>query len=292
MYKIVTLKAYGDFVIACNAARVLQTSIQSEPISIIAGSHVQPLAEALEIPIDRVFYISDSVSSDVPAIFDARKRGLFSALKSLINVRCQINCLHPDSDLVFDSLGWRERLIGLGRKIHGLPGFAKNIYIGYDHFFESIGYLPRSEDFPSAINISRAIIIPGARMGFRIIPRSVILNIYKELKSHGIEVKVVLLEGEKIEVSQGLATEVVPRNFSALVSSVKDSDFVVSADSLPAHLSSLLGIPAFVFTPIPAWTSYWLPKPTFLTNGMATFDDMEPFRYWLNKHLRPVFNKP
>jgi len=105
MYKIVTLKAFGDFLIACNAARVLDAHNSSQPISIIAGSHVRPLADALNIPNDRVEYISDSVSSDVPAIFDIRKQGAFSALKSLGGIWRQINFLHPDVELVFDCLG-------------------------------------------------------------------------------------------------------------------------------------------------------------------------------------------
>ena len=62
MYKIVTLKAYGDFMIACNAVRVLDANWLSQPISIIAGTHVRPLADALNIPDGRVIYISDSVS--------------------------------------------------------------------------------------------------------------------------------------------------------------------------------------------------------------------------------------
>lgn len=284
MYKIVTLKAFGDFLIACNAARVLEAHNSNQPISIIAGSHVRPLADALNIPNDRVEYISDSVSSDVPAIFDVRKQGAFSALKSLGGIWRQINLLHPDVELVFDCLGWRERLIGFGRKIHGLPKFAENIYVGYDLFFESIGCASISEEFPSVINISRAIIIPGARMDFRIIPTSVILNIYRELERRGIDVRVILLEGEEIDVPLELTIEVVPRSFSSLVSSIQDSSFVVSADSLPAHLSAFLGIPAFVFTPIPDWTLYWLPKSAFLTKGMATFVDLEPFRYWLDKY--------
>lgn len=289
MYNIVTLKAYGDFLIACNAARVLDSHRSSQPVSIIAGTHVRPLADALNIPDDRVIYISDTVSSDVPAIFDVRKQGAFSALKSLVDIRRQINFLHPDVELVFDCLGWRQRLIGLGREIHGLPKSAKNIYIDYDLFFESIGCALKSEEFPSVINISRAIIIPGARMGLRIIPASTILNIYRELEGRGIDVKVILLEGEEIDVPLELTIEVVPRSFSSLVSSIQDSSFVVSADSLPAHLSAFLGVPAFVFTPIPDWTIYWLPKSAFLTKGMATFVDLEQFRDWLNKHSSSDF---
>lgn len=289
MYKIVTLKAFGDFLIACNAARSLMEHMPSESVSIIAGSHVRPLAEALNIPSDRILYISDAVSSDVPAIFDARKHGAFAALKSLINIRRQINCLQPDIELVFDYLGWRERLIGSGKELHGLPVFAENIYVAYDLFFESIGSASKSEELLPVINISRAIIIPGARMDFRIIPHAVILDIYRQLECHGIEVKVILLEGEEIDVPKDLIVEVVPRNFSSLVSSIRDSNFVVSADSLPAHLSAFLGVPVFVFTPIPDWTSYWLPKSAFLNKGMATFAELEPFRCWLEKYLHSDF---
>jgi hypothetical protein len=286
MYKIVSLKAFGDFVIACYATRFFNMNGQRESFSIVAGSHVRPLVEALKIPDNLVFYISDSVSNGVPAIFDIRRAGFFSALRSLSNIRGQFKFLHPDDKLVFDRLGWRERLLGFEREIFGLPNVARNIYVAYDLFFESIGCAPVVEEFPSTITVNRAVIIPGARMGFRIIPPSLILKIYKELEFRGIQVKVIFLEGEKIEVPRGLAFEVLPRSFSNLVSSIRDANFVVSADSLPAHLSAFLGIPIFVFTPIPEWTLYWLPKSAFTTEGMATFADIESFRFWLNKNLR------
>jgi len=284
MYKIVTLKAYGDFLIACSAARVMEANVSVHPISIIASTHVCPLADALSIPDDRVTYITDQVSYDVPAVFDIRKQGIFSALRSLRGIIHQINLLHYDMELVFDSLGWRQRLIGLGRKIHGLPRKAKNIYLDYDCFFESTGVLVRSEKLPSVVGINRAIIIPGARMSFRVIPGSTISKIYRELETRGIQVKVILLEGDKIDLPLDMAVEVVPRNFSSLVSSLRDSNFIISADSLPAHLGAFINIPVFVFTPVPDWTSYWLPKPTFLTNGMANFVDLRPFRNWLDKY--------
>lgn len=272
--------------IAWNAARVLQAHISMESVSIIAGPHVRSLAEAIDIPHDRVIYFSDAVSNDVPAIFDARKKGVFSALQSLKNIRRQIKRLPSDVELVFDHLRWRQRLIGFGREMHGLPRSAKNIYVAYEHFFRSIGYASKCEERPLINSIGRAVIIPGARMDFRIIPRSVISSVFRELESRGIEVKVILLKGEEIDVPPDLAVEVIPRNFASLVSSIRNSSFVVSADSLPSHLSAFLNVSVFVFTPIPDWTSYWLPKSAFLTKGMATFVDINPFRFWLNKELR------
>jgi ADP-heptose:LPS heptosyltransferase len=70
-----------------------------------------------------------------------------------------------------------------------------------------------------------------------------------------------------------------------LVEVISNSDLVISADSLPSHLSEFLHIPIFVSTPAPK--PYWLPKSSYKTSGWATFSDIRPFHNWLeeNYHL-------
>jgi hypothetical protein len=283
MRSILTFKAFGDFLIAVNVPRFLKTSDSIEPISLIAAHHVRQLAGALEISESRVEYISDSVSSDVPVIYDVKKRGVIAALKSLQNIRRLVDRIPHDAEFIFDNYGWRERIIASGRRVYQLPTPANNIYLAYDNLFKNMGYIFDLQYSPSLVNIRRALIVPRARMNFRVISSLIISNIYNELAARGIEVEVVLLEHEEIEVPRNLRVRVIPRSFIALVDSIRSSDLVVSADSLPSHLSAYLDVPIFVFSPIPEWTTYWLPKTAYLSQGMATFSNIEPFRVWLDR---------
>jgi hypothetical protein len=285
MRAVVTFKAFGDFLIILNVTRSLILKEPNEAISVIAAPHVRQLAIALKIPDNGILYFSDGLSSDVPAIFDIKRRGFFAAFQSLRNLRRQINFLSPDTELIFDNLGWRETLIAGNRNCHQLSPMVNNVYMAYDSFFESLGY-ELSLNFPPSLgNMRHAIIVPGARMDFRVIPSLIISNIYDELSARGFEVEVVLLEGEVIDVPRYVKTKVIPKSFTALIDSINNSDLVVSADSMPSHLSAFLKVPIFVFSPMPEWTSYWLPKTAYLSQGIATFSNIQPFRVWLDKKL-------
>jgi hypothetical protein len=278
---IVTLKAFGDFVIACSASRRVQSTVGMNIPTVVAGEHVRSLASALGL--DRtVQFIGDDSWTDVPAAFDARKRGVLSALRSLKNLRNRIDALPTSMELVFDHLGWRERFIGQGRLLQSLSGESGNIYLAYDKFFESLGYgiLKVCPEIKHAV--SRAIIIPGARMRHRQIPAPVLAELAAELRQRCINSSVVVLEGESIDLPAGIHVKKLPRNFGELVAAVKDSDLVISADSLPSHLSEFLDVPVFVSTPSPK--PYWLPRSAYLTNGWATFADIQPLRSWLNNN--------
>lgn len=281
---IVTLKAFGDFVIACNASRRIQLEIGNNAPKIVAGEHVRSLASALGLDTT-VRFIGDDSWTDVPAVFDVRKNGILLALKSLMDLRHQINELPASMELVFDNLGWRERFIGGGLLLQSLPVESGNIYIAYDHFFESLGYRVLDAGSKTKHKVSRAIIIPGARMVHKIIPASLIADIVVQLEENDIETCVVVLEGESINLPLGINVKRLPRSFEALIAAIQASELVISADSLPSHLSEFLDVPVFVSSPAP--NPYWLPRSAYLENGWATFADIHPLQDWLNNRLEP-----
>lgn len=278
---IVTLKAFGDFVIACNASRRIQTVNGMYAPKVVAGEHVRSLASALGVDRE-IQFIGDDSWSDVPAAFDVRKHGALSALRSLQNLRHRLDALPSSMDFVFDHSGWRERFIGGERFFQSLSLKSGNIYLAYDQLFESLGYgiLKTCPEVKHAI--SRAIIIPGARIRHKQIPAPVLSELAAVLRQHCINTSVVVLEGESIDLPAGIHVKKLPRNFGELVAAVKDSDLVISADSLPSHLSEFLGVPVFVSTPSPK--PYWLPRSAYLKNGWATFADIQPLRSWLNNN--------
>ncbi len=125
------------------------------------------------------------------------------------------------------------------------------------------------------------MIIPGARVQFKNIPISVISRALKILENREIDCSVITFVGENLDVPLDSNIVVLPRDFGSLISSIKSADLVLSADSLPAHLSFYLNIPVFVFTPIPAWTIKWLPLSAYRSKAFADFSDETAFRNWL-----------
>ena len=278
---IVTLKAFGDFVIACNASRRVQTTNGIDAPTVVAGEYVRSLASALGVDRE-IQFIGDDSWSDVPAAFDVRKRGVLSAMRSLQNLRHRLDALPSSMDFVFDHSGWRERFIGGKRFFQSLSLKSGNIYLAYDQLFESLGYGVLKVCPEVKHTSSRAIIIPGARMRHRQIPAPVLAELAAELRQRCINSSVVVLEGESIDLPAGIHVKKLPRNFGELVAVVKDSDLVISADSLPSHLSEFLDVPVFVSTPSPK--PYWLPRSAYLTNGWATFAVIQPLRTWPNNN--------
>jgi len=278
---LVNLKAFGDFVIACGAIKRINSGEELILPKIIAGEHVRSLASALQLD-ESVHFIGDENWKDVPAVFDVRKRGVYAAFKSIFEIRRLLKDLPVEEHLMFDKLGWRERFIGHGFRLHELSESDGNIYIAYDNFFKNLGFSVDVE-FPYGGSIKTVTIIPGARMTHRVIPAKVISAYVCDLKRRNIKTEIVVLEGEKIDLPIDINLRIIPRDFGVLIDAIRNSDLVISADSLPSHLSEFLRIPVFVSTPAPK--PYWLPKSSYTNNGWATFSNIRPFHNWLEKNF-------
>lgn len=274
---VANLKAYGDFVIVCSALKRIDSRAGWVLPNIVAGEHVRDLASALNLD-DIVHFIGDASWENVPAIFDIRKRGGLAALNSFFEIRRLLKKLPSYKSLVFDTLGWRERWLGSGFHLHTLPEGCENIYIAYDNFFRNLGF-DVDDNFFYKKNIKHAIIIPGARLHHKVIPAHVTSAFAAELAVRNISVDVIVLEGESLDIPTHLNSIVIPREFAMLINQIKKSDLVISADSLPSHLSEYFQIPIFVSTSEP--NPYWLPRSSYETHGWATFSIIEPFQSWL-----------
>lgn len=277
---LVNFKAFGDFVIASSAIRSINLDDVELP-KIIAGEHVRSLASALKLE-NLVYFVGDENWRDVPAAFDVRKHGAYAGLKSIFEIRRLLKATPAGSQLIFDRLGWRERFIGYGFQLHELSENDGNIYIAYDNLLQSLGFEVDAE-FHSARRINKTIIIPGARMSHRIIPAQVISTYVHELARRNIQTEVVVLEGESIDIPSDVNLRIIPRKFGVLIEEISNSDLVISADSLPSHLSEYLHVPIFVSTPAPK--TYWLPRSSYKTTGWATFSDIQSFKIWLEENF-------
>jgi ADP-heptose:LPS heptosyltransferase len=120
-------------------------------------------------------------------------------------------------------------------------------------------------------------------MRHRVLPPAVIEQACHTLRERGCAVTVVLLEGEDIPLPEKIRPVRLPRSFQNLVAVMRESDLVITADSLPAHLGEYLQIPQFTFIPTPK--DYMLPQFAYEAKGWTTFDQTPYFSRWLDAAL-------
>ena len=122
--------------------------------------------------------------------------------------------------------------------------------------------------------------MPASRVTRKILPVNVIADLYQHLQDDAVSARVLLLEGEVVEVPPQVPIYRIERKFSALISALGHADLVVSADSLPAHIGEFLERPTFVVSPTP--NPYWLPRDAYLLGGHGVFDDLSRLKPWLD----------
>jgi hypothetical protein len=273
---LVSLKAFGDFVIACQALRRIAPGPRAAP-GLIAASHLRPLASA--IGFEGARFIDVSEDNDVPAAFDIRRRGMLAALRSLVTLRRHLSENHDLGRYMFDRIGWRERFMVSAERRAALPE-ATNIYKAYEEAFEGSGYRLDIAPASSVWRGRTAVIVPASRLPAKTIPSSTIEALAQALSARGIVLETVLLEGDAVQVPASVTTRTIPRRFPALVECLRAADLVISADSLAAHLAEFFGVRCFVVSPQP--NRYWLPASCLHSQGWCLFDDVDRFKKWLD----------
>lgn len=260
--QIVQLKAYGDFAIAISC---LEKAIING-CSIIAGDHLRPLGIALASNVGCEFVTTGDVG--VPALFDARKKGLIAAASSAMAVRGALAKRQTAKPLIFDRVGLREKFVAGGSPIIRLPP-APNIYLAYEQI---LGHSPDGDlkitgDLPRSLSI-----FPASRIPAKDIPAWLVARVLEAADRAGIHAEVILLEGERSDlIKSGMRCRIVEKSFPSLVGATKACDVIVTADSLPAHLAEYGDIPVFVLTPKP--NEYWMPRSAYQRGTWAVFDD-------------------
>lgn len=268
----ISVKSYGDFIIASNALR----ANGSHSDSLLCGSHLRPLMTAIDYK-GNIEWL-ETGGDNVPAFFDVRKFGILSAIASGVTLHRLINEHVAANDLlVFDRLGWRQNfLAGLKLKAHIATG-KTNIYLDYEQFL--------SKDVNNRVelpvkNVTKIGIFPDSRLAKKQLGPTLVSKIFHDLIKLGCDPQVVYVGSNPTRL--GINNSVV-NGFDALIDRVRDFDIIISADSLPAHLAEYFEKPVFVISPVN--NNYWLPKSAFLNGRFSLFCDVRKCTDWV-AHLR------
>lgn len=266
---IVALKAFGDLVIAVNCIERRSPAFR-EKIEILLGRHLCLLFEALETKIPA--FVVDHGEANLPSLFTWKKDGSVKAMKSAVGLRRAVRSagLPANRDLLFDHLGPRERFVTLGFQQRSISK-NENIYLSYDRFFDAID--PVAADVDCAGPVTGPLrIFPGSRVPAKNLPRTLIEAIIERANTRGIEVELMLLDGERPDLEVlPLPSKHVPRSFEAMIAAVRGAGRIISADSMPAHIAEHTARPMFVFSPV--HNRYWLPRAAFMRGWDALFDE-------------------
>jgi len=280
----VSVKAFGDFLIAFRAIASAVEQAPHRKLSIIASPHLRPLADALGGGSTLVKWMGGHSQGDVPAAFDISRKGVVNAAQSLVMLRRELQrMVNTDQTLVFDRLGFRERFMAGRVPVTSLAGQTANIYSDYEELLRF--RFPHALDSlicPQPIG-SQAFIVPASRIARKVMPAHVIDAAHRVLRARGVDAQVLLLEGENVELPSGVRVHRIERQFSALIAALKEVDLVISADSLAAHLGEHVMRPTFVFSPVD--NQYWLPRAAFDHGGAAVFADPSTFERWVSWQL-------
>ena len=280
MLQLVCLKSFGDFVIALRSLQRVAGYAQSEQTVLLAGSHLRALANAMGSST-KLQFVGEGMDMQVPALYDVRRLGVSAAVRSLLALRRQLGPGSGAHVRLFDRVGWRERLLAGRSRALGLPA-GPNIYIAYERGLEHAGLRLTPLATPSPRAGRRALIVPASRIADKALPREVIASTHAQLQEMGFDAHVLVLAGESVDLPGGAPVRHEPRNFSSLIEAIRSADLVVSADSLPAHLSEYFSVPTFVVTPQP--NEYWMPHYAFATRGWCIFKELARLRPWVLGH--------
>lgn len=281
---LVALKGYGDLAIALTSLARLPED-QRGGFGLLLAEHLRPLFEAAALPI--AMRTIANREPELPAVFNVKRRGYWRAIASARDLRSSLRraAASLGTTFLFDRIGARERFIAGGGKAIALPP-APNIYLGYDALFDRLGVRPGAAEAapPAAGGLLR--VFPGSRVAAKAFPRALVEEIFAMAVAAGIAAELMLLDGESPHLEAcDLPIRRIPRDFAAMLAAVRDGDFVVSADSLPAHLAEFAGRAVFVFSPVP--NRFWLPRSAYDDDNWALFDDGAALGKFLARVPRP-----
>ena len=277
---VASAKSFGDFVIAHSVLHRVESQAH-ERVRLIAGSHVRSLATILP-PDVRVTFLALG-DERVPAIFDVRKRGPLSAVRSALWLRGELNSLVRQGQevLAFEGLGIRERFIAGRWPVVG-PSRRRNIYETYAHFLRDRGIPVVAATALAADATRRSIgIFPESRLAAKTLGETTISTIVRRATAAGLEARLFILEGDPTGAPESDRVTRIPRDFKSLAAAIRSVDCVVSADSLPAHLADYFARPVFVAAPFA--NEYWLPHGCYIARRWGLFSNPAAFRVALDR---------
>ena len=212
-----------------------------------------------------------------PAFINLKRSGPIEIIKSagqLRRVFQKIKSDFPDHLIFQDYKRWQQDMY-FGASTHN-PKRLDNVYLSHISFYQKLGLKARARAAQVVKSDGTVRIFPFSSSNHKNIDAHVLKIICDHLNSLGKIYEVVYLENEKVFFFFHNYS-IVPKTFDYLISKLMNSNFNISCDSLPAHLSSFYNIDTLVL--IPEKNKYWLPLNSFSNDNYATLESLRNGQY-------------
>ncbi|MBX9735203.1 MAG: hypothetical protein K2X37_14195 [Chitinophagaceae bacterium] len=224
MNELLLLRSYGDFVVALNA---LQQS-HHPSFAITASAHLASLYEALAetLPHNSVPAINFKdwgIDKGLLRVFTNKHVFSYRTLQEIRALQAYIS----EQPVQFWVEQYRRKKIlsfFVGKAVSPIHT-SGNIYQSYAHFFSAV--------YPSIekrVNNNNYFLFPDSRLRKKQIPEHIIEALQAWAKAEGIHIIVWRFQQQY-------------HNFKDLCKAIQEAAFVISADSLPAHVAQYMGTP-------------------------------------------------
>jgi|688.fasta_scaffold239727_2 hypothetical protein len=250
MHEVILLRAYGDFVI------ILQALINSESKSyykLVASLHLKPIYEAISETTSlnelNIEFVDFKIKGSLLNLFTNRKFFNLNTLKQIFAIKKYLNSKFSiESNIYLENKNRSKLFKFLFKKNIKTIVNSGQVYSEMNIFFNS--------KFP-LINIKiskifKVLILPDARLKKRNIPQKNIDQIIDEANKKNLKTTVAYFKNQ-------LNGTTNYDNFNDLIKLIRESDYIISSDSLPMHLANFYSKPHFVVYPSGGLKDFFTP---------------------------------
>ncbi|TAG31666.1 MAG: hypothetical protein EAZ35_03170 [Sphingobacteriia bacterium] len=240
MKTLFLLRSYGDFIIALS-----QAVASNKPARLIASIHLEELYSAVLPFLPPTLFSIDfvDIGIDKGLLRSYTNRYFISkqSLKELQNLTLAIQNLAKDATETNSFFLEQKRKSFFTRSITGTNFLwvheHGNIYDSYRNFFAAFNDLPSVVSDSLNLKGKRVLVFPDSRLKKKQITATALKNILLNLQQQNALAAVAKFQ--KPFLDDGIGYD----DFKSLVALIAGADFIISSDSLPAHIAQLLQKP-------------------------------------------------
>ena len=265
---IFALRSYGDFVILINS---LTACNEKDKFTIIASLHLKPLYDALKDSINlngiNIVFYDFKIKNGLFNLFSNKYLFSISTLVQLKLYNKAINDLiKSDSNELIVEKENRAWLLQLFTKIklNYIVKYNANVYESFSRFFKV------NMDNYNASSLTKndhVVILPIARLKKRNFPANLVNELVDKIKKLDLNYSIFSFN------KNIYPNDSIYDNFTSIIHIVKNSNFVICADSLQAHICFLFKKAHFIYIPKNGKTDFLTPF-ALSQNYYSTFDKL------------------
>jgi ADP-heptose:LPS heptosyltransferase len=214
-------------------------------ITIIVSKHLQPLHESLNYQYSNNFkfiFKDFGIKKGLLSFFTNRHFFSFNTIQELFNISKIVHQVEIRNEIIYLEHKARKFLLNIffRRRLEHIYTNA-NIYDAFGRFFE-INSAELTFNLPVVHTICKVLIFPDSRKKHKIINNDTLKQLTSELIEQNIDFKIAHFDHITLtDIDSN--NQVVYNNFKDLILLIKECDFVITSDSVPAHIAEYLKKP-------------------------------------------------